>query len=126
MSEPDPAKARSAIAARLRAAREQAGLSQGQTAKQLGWQRPTVSEIEAGRRRVASEELTRLAELYGVSVSWLVRNESEVIDPAVELAARELAKLKREDLDSVLDLLRTLRKATSPKPAPDKNASDQP
>ena len=73
--------------------------------------RPTISEIEAGRRRVSAEELTRLAELYDVSVSWLTKHESEVPDPAVELAARELAKLKPEDLENVLHLLRTLRKA---------------
>ena len=54
------------IASRLRLARQAAGLSQGQVAKHLGWHRPTVSEIEAGRRRVQAEELTLLAELYGV------------------------------------------------------------
>jgi transcriptional regulator with XRE-family HTH domain len=105
----DPARA--AIAARLRAAREQAGLSQGQAAKLLGVQRPTLSEIEAGRRRVTAEEIARLAGIYAVSVSWLATEQPEVPDPAVELAARELAKLKKEDLDVVLQLLRTLRKA---------------
>jgi transcriptional regulator with XRE-family HTH domain len=101
---------RVAIAARLRAAREQAGLSQGQAAKKLNVQRPTISEIEAGRRKVTAEELPRFAEMYDVSVSWVTNNESEVPDPAVELAARELAKLKKGDLDNVLQLLRTLRK----------------
>ena len=107
----DKDELRSAIAVRLRAAREQAGLSQGQVARKLEMLRPTISEIEAGRRRVSAEELTRLAELYDVSVSWLTKHESEVQDPAVELAARELAKLKPEDLENVLQLLRTLRKA---------------
>jgi transcriptional regulator with XRE-family HTH domain len=102
---------RSAIAARLRAAREQAGLSQGQAAKLLGLQRPTVSEIEAGRRKVSAEEVTKFADVYDVSVSWITSADPEVPDPAVELAARELTKLKREDLDRVLHLLRTLRKA---------------
>ena len=102
---------RAAIAERLRAAREQAGLSQGQVAKLLKLQRPTISEIEAGRRKVPAEELPQFAEIYDVSVSWLTNAESEVSDPAVELAARELAKLKKEDLDTVLQLLRTLRKA---------------
>jgi transcriptional regulator with XRE-family HTH domain len=102
---------RASIAQRLRAAREQAGLSQGQVAKHLGIQRPTVSEIEAGRRKVSAEELAELAQLYKVSMSWLVKNEPEVADPAVELAARELAKLRTEDLDLVLQLLRSLRKA---------------
>ena len=38
----------SRVAERLRLAREQAGLSQGQVARLLGKHRPTISEIEAG------------------------------------------------------------------------------
>ncbi|MGD0585849.1 MAG: helix-turn-helix transcriptional regulator [Oryzomonas sp.] len=102
---------RTDIATRLRAAREQAGLSQGQVAKIMNLQRPTITEIEAGRRKVSAEELPRLADIYNVSVSWLTNNEPDVPDPAVELAARELSKLKKEDFDAVLNLLRTLRKA---------------
>ena len=98
------------LASRLRAARERAGLSQAQVARLLGAQRPTISEIEAGRRKVGAEEVGRLADIYNVSVSWLLNARSEVADPMVELAARELAKLKREDLDTVLGLLKTLRR----------------
>lgn len=104
------ATTRQAIAARVRAARIQAGLSQGQVARILEVQRPTISEIEAGRRKVAAEELARFADVYGVSLSWLTANEPEMSDPEVELAARELAKLKKEDLDAVMRLLRTLRR----------------
>jgi transcriptional regulator with XRE-family HTH domain len=102
---------RLAIATRLRAAREEAGLSQGQVAKLLGLPRPSISELEAGRRRVSAEELTRLAEIYNVSTSWLMNDDSEVPDPTIELAARELAKLRTEDLDTVLSVLRRFRKA---------------
>ena len=49
-----------------------AGLTQGQVAKRLRWHRPTVTEIEAGRRRVQAEELTVLAELYGVKTAWIL------------------------------------------------------
>ena len=56
---------RKVIASRLRLSREMAGLTQGQVAKSLDWHRPTVSEIEAGRRRVSAEELTALAKMYG-------------------------------------------------------------
>lgn len=101
------------VASRLKAAREQAGLSQGQVARMLSMSRPSISEMEAGRRKVTVEEVTQLAEIYGVSVSWLATNESEVNDPAIELAARELAKIKPEDLETVLKLLRTLKKGTS-------------
>jgi transcriptional regulator with XRE-family HTH domain len=100
-----------AIAARLRLAREQAGLSQGQVAKMLHLHRPSISEAEAGRRKVSTEELVELARIYGVSVSWLACAEAEE-NPAqdrIELAARELAKLKPEDLDRLLQLLSALR-----------------
>jgi transcriptional regulator with XRE-family HTH domain len=99
------------IAARLRLAREQAGLSQGQVAKMLHLHRPSISEAEAGRRKVSTEELVELARIYGVSVSWLACAEAEE-NPAqdrIELAARELAKLKPEDLDRLLQLLSALR-----------------
>ena len=109
MSKPDDLRA--AIAERLRAAREQSGLSQGQAAALLKMQRPTISEIEAGRRRVAADELAGFARIYGVSISWLAAEKSEVPDPAAELAARELAKLKPQDFDNVMKLLRTLRKS---------------
>ena len=103
---------RKAIASRLRLSREMAGLTQGQVAKSLDWHRPTVSEIEAGRRRVSAEELTTLAEMYGVNVPWIVGEEdvesSEAAD-RVKLAARELSKLREEDLDRVLQLVQALR-----------------
>jgi transcriptional regulator with XRE-family HTH domain len=105
---------RLSVAARLRAAREQAGLSQGQAAKLMQMQRPTISEIEAGRRRVAIEELADFARIYGVSISWLADETPETTDPTVELAARELAKLKPQDFDNVMKLLRTLRKSGGP------------
>ena len=103
---------RRAIASRLRLSREMAGLTQGQVAKNLNWHRPTVSEIEAGRRRVSVEELATLAEMYGVNVSWVVGEEDEDSSlgaDRVELAARELSKLRKEDLDRVLQLVRALR-----------------
>ena len=108
---------REQIAARLRAARDAAGLSQGQVAKLLNMHRPTISEIEAGRRRVAGEELTRFASLYGVSVEWLTAT-SEKPDPTEDrilLAARELSKMKDQDLERLMSLLRMLRKSKEQK-----------
>jgi transcriptional regulator with XRE-family HTH domain len=102
-----------AIAKRLRSAREQAGLSQGQVAKLLGLHRPSVSEVEAGRRSVTAEELAKMAELYGVSVSWLAgaEDDSAGLQAAkVKLAARELKKLKPGDVDRLLRLLAALRR----------------
>ena len=101
---------RQAIASRLRLARKMAGLTQGQVAKRLGWHRPTVSEIEAGRRKVAAEELSGFSDLYGVNVPWITgEDESDPTSDRAKLAARELSKLKDEDLDRLLQLIRALK-----------------
>lgn len=64
------------IARRLRESRERTGLTQQQVADWLGIRRPGVAEIEAGNRAVKSEELARLATLYGTSISWLAGSDS--------------------------------------------------
>jgi len=101
---------RLAIAGRLRMAREMAGLTQGQVAKILGLHRPSISEAEAGRRRVSADEFARLAEIYAVSISWLACADSdEPEDDRLALAARELAKLKQDDLNRLMELLKAIR-----------------
>jgi transcriptional regulator with XRE-family HTH domain len=103
---------RSAIAERLREARKAAGLSQGQVAKLLQMHRPTISEIEAGNRRISADELLKFAETYDVTVSWLLGETAEQLemnDPRLQLAARELSKLKPGDLDRLLRLLASMR-----------------
>lgn len=103
---------RSEIAARIKEARKMAGLSQGQVAKLLKVHRPTISEIEAGNRRVSGEELAQFAELFDVSVAWLVGEVPDAVesdDPRVQLAARELKRLKPESLERLLRLLAAMR-----------------
>lgn len=102
----------SAIGQRLRWAREQAGLSQGQVAKILDYHRPTISQIEAGHRAVRPDEIARFAEIYEVKEAWIIKGDSvlgEYNDPRIELAARELSKLKKEDLDAILRLIQVIR-----------------
>jgi len=101
-----------ALGRRLRLAREQSGLSQGQVARMLEYHRPTISQIEAGRRVVRPDEIERFAKIYGVKEEWILRGDpaiSEENDPRIELAARELAKLKNEDLDAILKLIKIMR-----------------
>jgi len=110
MSSPD--SKRQIIAARIREARRMAGLSQGQVAKLLGLQRPSVTEIESGNRGVTAEELSKLAEVFEVSVTWLLGEGSERVDAQddrLQLAARELKKLKPKDLERLMSILASLR-----------------
>ena len=51
------------IASRLRWAREQAGLSQGQVAQRMGVHRPTISQIESAERNIRIEELDQFAHI---------------------------------------------------------------
>jgi transcriptional regulator with XRE-family HTH domain len=107
---------RERIAARIREARKLSGLSQGQVAHMLGLHRPAVSEIEAANRRVSAQELARMAEIFDVSVAWLLGDAADALsvdDPRLQLAARELSKLKPDDLDRVLRLLAAMRGPTS-------------
>ncbi|MEX0803599.1 MAG: helix-turn-helix transcriptional regulator [Candidatus Binatia bacterium] len=101
-----------AIGERLRWAREQAGLSQGQVARILDYHRPTISQIEAGKRIVRPDEIGRFAEIYGVKEAWILQGETifdQELDPRIELAARELTKLRQKDLDAILRLIKIMQ-----------------
>jgi len=102
------------MADRLREARQLSGLSQAQVATKLKLHRPTISEMEAGRRSVSAEELRQLAELYGVTESWVLGKQigkgSDDRD-ALLMAARELGKIREEDLDRLLKVIRIVRQA---------------
>ncbi|EKU98289.1 putative transcriptional regulator [Leptolyngbya sp. PCC 7375] len=103
---------RAIIAKRIRKAREMAGLSQGQAAKLLGLHRPSITEAEAGNRKVSAEEITKFAELYKVEMSWLLGEGEDQIDPQdskLQLAARKMKKLKPDELDLVLALIASMR-----------------
>lgn len=100
------------IGLRLKLARERAGLSQAQVAKLLNLHRPTISEIEAGRRRISADEITELAEVYDIEVSWLLNKKEDEFNESnerFELAAREFGKLKPEDAGKLFDLLAAIK-----------------
>jgi Zn-dependent peptidase ImmA (M78 family)/transcriptional regulator with XRE-family HTH domain len=97
---------RDELATRLKRARDETGLTQQQVADWLGVRRPAIAEMETGTRAVKSDELVRLAALYGRSLSWLVEGEmgvedrigaalfraGELDDPALRREAAKLAK----------------------------------
>ena len=99
---------REKIASRLKEARVLAGLSQAQAATKLGLQRPAISEIEGGKRKVSAEEIIQFGSLYKVDTTWLLLQESE--DETFKFAARELSKLKKDDIQKLLDVLKILPK----------------
>ena len=105
-------ESRRLICSRLSIARNRAGLSQSQVAAKLDLPRPSISEIEAGRRRVSAEELIKFAELYSVDLEWIAGKGTNQIDPIRDelyLAARNAKGLKDEDIEKIIDLLTSLK-----------------
>lgn len=93
---------RNVVAARLRAAREFAGLSQTDAARSLGWATPAqLSQHEQGKRLMPIPELIRAADLYGTSVDYFLGLTSEPErDPARALRAATVRGI-RGMLDSL-------------------------
>ena len=60
------------VGARIKEARERAGLTPGELGAQLGVFDDTVLAWEAGRLATRSNVLVRVAGVLGVSLSWLV------------------------------------------------------
>lgn len=69
------------LAGRLRKAREACGLKQDDVAGRMGLSRPTVSQIEKGKRSVSGLELERLARLYGRGLEELLSPGFSPEDP---------------------------------------------
>jgi transcriptional regulator with XRE-family HTH domain len=99
------------IGARLREAREFMAFSQADIADVLGVSRPTVSAIEAGRRRVTGLELKVLAGLYQRTYDYLVGEDVEIQDDetitAIYRASRGLSERDRQQVREFAEYLRS-------------------
>lgn len=56
------------LARRLRAARQDSGMSQNDVARRLGVSRSAIARLESGKRAASNLELEKLAYLYGCDV----------------------------------------------------------
>lgn len=110
----DKMDTREIIASRLMIARKNAGLSQAQVALKMELQRPAISEIEAGRRKVTAEELVQFSEIYRTDIGWLSGTDADKADTArdqLQLAARNIADLDPKDLEKVITLLSSVKRS---------------
>lgn len=60
---------------RLKAVRENMGMKQNEAAKKIGVKNNTLSSYESGDRQPDYNTLIKLADLYGVSVEYLLRGQ---------------------------------------------------
>ena len=95
------ADGRQPLAENLRKARENRGLSQAAVAKKLGMSRSLVAQIELANRPMSADELTRFADLYGVSAVDLTGTRVATDDPVtVTLMNLAPALIKQFDMQS--------------------------
>ncbi|MDO4546206.1 MAG: helix-turn-helix transcriptional regulator [Bacillota bacterium] len=94
---------------RLKDARKNLRLSQEFVAKQVGITRTSIVAIEAGTRKVSTEELTKFAELYGVSPEELLYgNVSE--ENEIRAFARTFSELSDIDKKEIMNLINFKRR----------------
>lgn len=97
---------------RLRIARESAGVTQAEAAKSIKVARTTLVAVEQGLRRIRTDELQGLAQLYKVSANALLRQEAVHVDlvprfrklieneaPVVSAAVHRLNDLVRAEVE---------------------------
>jgi transcriptional regulator with XRE-family HTH domain len=58
---------------KLRKARLEAGLTQGQVAKKIKRPQSHISNIESGQQRVDVVELKRFAKIYGKDIGYFIK-----------------------------------------------------
>jgi len=78
---------------RIRQFRESRGLTQEALAKLLGVSRPTLSLLEAGRRKVRADEIRKLGDIFGISADALLDEGKE---PRVFIREERAEYMKRE------------------------------
>lgn len=105
------------LGVRLKEARESLGLPQSAVADHLAIPRPSVSDMESGRRKVAFLELKRLAALYRKPLQFFLDEEADVeADETFRALYRTTAELSSEDQTQLLRFAQFLREAGPARP----------
>ena len=90
------------VGIRIKKLRESFNYTQEDLAKKLGLPRPSVSQIESGQRQITSSELTKLSQLFEISIDELL-NPYETEKKVKELKRKgKLPQFNREIFKQVL------------------------
>lgn len=92
------------IGAKIRDAREKAELSQRALAEAVGYETSTaISLIESGDRRVAIDDLNKIAKVLRVTPKYLLGHEEQ--KPDIKYALRADKTLSDEDEKQILNFI---------------------
>lgn len=117
----------------LKKLREELNYTQAQVAQMLGVQRPTYSRYENNERQPDNETLKKLADIFDVSVDYLLGRTKErkatestdiTFDDFTYAMHNESKELSEEDKQMLLDMARVLKKRISDKRATTNNLDE--
>ena len=91
------------LAKRLKSAREFLQLSQEYVAKHMNISRTSLVALEAGERKVSSEELKAFADIYGWDINELLYGKQE--NDKVNMFARAFSTLSEQDQREIINLI---------------------
>jgi len=83
------------IGNRIKSLRDKVGMSQDALAKRMKLPRPAISQIESGSRKIATDELLKLSQIFHVSVNDLLNPGKE---PEVHLHEEKKEKQKKSSM----------------------------
>ena len=106
------------IGARLRFAREKAGLSRDHVIAlpEIGISRSTLQQWESGNTEASLETLDKLSKLYGVSPQYLIFGDTEA--QTHQASASDIAAISAEkgiSVEDAIDTLKAMIQDTQPK-----------
>jgi transcriptional regulator with XRE-family HTH domain len=112
-----------ALSERLKSSRENKNFKQNKIAELLDIHNSTLAKYESGDREPDTHTLIRLADLYEVSLEWLIAGKSNrltstyTVDPARDFLALEGLKyeLTQEEAEHLKESLETFRQLASKK-----------
>lgn len=105
-------KRKIAVSRRLKKAREESGLTQKEVSDKLGLKKTTLSGYENGKSEPSMETLVQLANLYGVSLDYLMcRTDTRIEFNEEEYKVIDADRQQlRERLDSIEKELSDIRR----------------
>ena len=100
------------VLSRLKTARKQAGLTQGQVAKLMGYEsHVSVVNFEQGTHSLSVENLFLLCEIYGINVYWAMTGLNPNFDRRRWLDIVNRSNVIKEEGEQIIGLLESLRQS---------------
>lgn len=94
------------LAKRIAYLQEQTPLSQTEVTKRVGMERTALSKIKSGDRKVSADELSKLADIYGVTTDYLLGRKVDLGDvPVAAHIDGDLADLTEEERQEINDYI---------------------